>query len=301
VEIRDLEYFLACCETRNFTAAARQVHIVQSAMSAAVARLEQEVGVSLFDRSVTPVAITEHGAALQAGAQRILDAARAARDDIAAVSGQVRGTVILGSTLNTGTLDLAAVLTDVRDRHPEVIIHLRQSSAGSEGNLRAVLEGSVDIALTASAAGPPPPGVVLHPLVSEALVFVCRPGHPLSGRPRVTAPELAAETILRFPPGWGVRAAVDRVFGEARGAAEIADYTLMTKLVRAGFGTTLMPASAINGIDSGTLAVPVDDARLRWSLSAAISSKRRPTAATTVLLGALTRAAAPRDQPGRDR
>jgi Bacterial regulatory helix-turn-helix protein, lysR family len=115
VEIRDLEYFLACCETRNFTAAARPVHIVQSAMSAAIARLEQEVGASLFDRSVTPVVITEHGA-----------------------------------------------------------------------------------------------------------------------------------------------------------AAEIADYTLMTKLVRAGFGTTLMPASAINGIDSGTLAVPVDDARLRWSPSAAI-------------------------------
>jgi DNA-binding transcriptional LysR family regulator len=44
VEIRDLEYFLACCETRNFTAAARQVHIVQSAMSAAIARLEQEAG-----------------------------------------------------------------------------------------------------------------------------------------------------------------------------------------------------------------------------------------------------------------
>jgi hypothetical protein len=62
-----------------------------------------------------------------------------------------------------------------------------------------------------------------------------------------------------------------------------------------------MPASAINGIDSGTLAVPVDDARLRWSLSAAISGKRRPTAATNALLGALTRAAGPRDQPGRDR
>jgi DNA-binding transcriptional LysR family regulator len=77
----------------------------------------------------------------------------------------------------------------------------------------------------------------------------------------VTAPGLAAETILRFPPGRGVRAAVDRVFGEAPGAAEIADLTVMAKLVRAGFGTTLMPPSAINGIDSGTLAVPVDDAR----------------------------------------
>ena len=94
------------------------MHIVQSAMSSAVARLEHELGVPLFDRSVTPVAVTEHGAALRAGAQRILDAVEAARDDVAAVSGQVRGTVVLGTTLNTGPLDLAAVLTDVRDQHP---------------------------------------------------------------------------------------------------------------------------------------------------------------------------------------
>jgi DNA-binding transcriptional LysR family regulator len=131
VENRDLEYFLACCESGSFTAAARKMHIVQSAMSSAVARLENELGVTLFDRSVTPVAVTEHGAALRAGAQHILDAVQAARDDVAAVSGQVRGTVVLGSTLHTGPLDLAAVLADVRDRHPGVVIHLRQSTAGT--------------------------------------------------------------------------------------------------------------------------------------------------------------------------
>ena len=78
VEIRDLDYFLACCKAGSFTAAAREVHIVQSAMSSAIARLEHDLGVPLFDRSVTPVAVTEHGAALQAAAQRILDAVQAA-------------------------------------------------------------------------------------------------------------------------------------------------------------------------------------------------------------------------------
>ena len=286
-----MEYFLACCKAGSFTAAAREVHIVQSAMSSAIARLEHDLGVPLFDRSVTPVAVTEHGAVLQAAAQRILDAVQAARDEVAAVSGQVRGSVILGCTLSTGPLDLGAALADLRDRHPGVIIGLRQSLAGSAGNLRAVQDGSMDIALTASTAHPetgqPPRGVILRPLVSEPLVFVCPADHPLSRRPAVTVPDLAEETILRFPPGWGVRAAVDRVLGEAPGAAEIADYTLMTRLVRAGFGTTLMPASAVNGIDSGTLAVPVADARLRWSLSAAVSSKRRPTAALRHLLGVL--------------
>ena len=335
MEIRDLDYFLACCKAGSFTAAAREVHIVQSAMSSAIARLEHDLGVSLFDRSVTPVAVTEHGAALQAAAQRILDAMQAARDDVAAVSGQVRGTVILGCTLSTGPLDLAAVLAELRDRYPDVIIKLRQSLTGSAGNLRAVLDGSMDIALTAGAAQPGtghpetgqpgtaqpgtgqpgtghprtveagtgqagtgqpgpgqlPRGVILSPLVSEALVFVCPADHPLSHRPSVTVADLADETILRFPPGWSVRDTVDRVLGAVPSAIEIADYTLMLKLVQGHFGTTLMPASAIQAGPTGPRAVPVDDARLRWNLSAAVSASRSPTAATTAVLRALSQAA----------
>jgi DNA-binding transcriptional LysR family regulator len=296
VEIRDLEYFLACCQARSFTAAARKMHIVQSAMSSAVARLEHELGVPLFDRSVTPVAVTEHGTALRAGAGRILDAVQGARDEVAAVSGLVRGTVVLGSTLNTEPLDLAAVLADVRDRHPGIVIHVRQSTAGSAGNLRAVLDGSMDIGLTASTPNPGtgqiPSGIVLTPLVSQALVFACRPDHPLCERREVAVGDLADETILRFPPGWGIRETVDRVLGDAPGATEIADYGLMAKLVESGFGTTIIPAAAIAAVP-GLRPVPIADPRLQWQLSAAISATRRPTAATAALLRALTRAAGP--------
>jgi DNA-binding transcriptional LysR family regulator len=296
VEIRDLDYFLACCTAGSFTAAAREVHIVQSAMSSAIARLEHELGVPLFDRSVTPVTVTEHGAVLQTAAQRILDAVQAARDEVTAVSGQVRGTVTLGCTLSTGPLDLAAVLADLRDRHPGVIIRLRQSLTGSAGNLRAVLDGSMDIALAAGLADPgtaPPRGVIRTPLASEALLFVVPAGHPLSRRPGVTLADLAEETILRFPPGWGIRDTVDRVLGPDPSAVEIADYALMLKLIQGHFGTTLMPASAVADRPAGLLALPVDDPRLCWSLSAAVSASRPPTAATTAVLRALSQAALP--------
>jgi DNA-binding transcriptional LysR family regulator len=289
VDIRDLDYFLACCKAGSFTAAAREVHIVQSAMSCAIARLETDLGAALFDRTVTPIVLTEHGVALQAAAQRILDAVQAARDEVAAVSGQVRGTVTLGSTLHTGPLDVACVLADIRERHPDVVVQLRQSRAGSEGLVQAVRDGSVDISLTASPRGcEPPRGVVLHPLVSEPLVFVCRPDHPLSQRPWVAVPDLRQEMILRFPPGWGTRAVVDGALGATQSAFEIVDYSLMARLIRAGFATSLVPASAISGETLRDLvAVPVDDVRLRLSMSAAVSTDRRLTAAT-VLLGALT-------------
>ncbi|MFE4368456.1 LysR family transcriptional regulator [Streptomyces sp. NPDC056835] len=286
MEIRDLEYFLACCETGSFTAAARKAHIVQSAMSSAIARLERDLGVPLFDRSVTPVALTEHGDALRTAAQRVLNAVRSARDEVHAASGRVRGTVVLGSTFSTGPLDLATVLTDLRTRHPEVVVQLRQSSAGSTGNLRAILDGSLDVALTASGERQPD-GIMFRPLIEEPLVFACRADHPLAGRATITLSDLSAEPILRFPPGWGVRHTVDRVLGPALSATEVADYGLMNKLVGAGFGTALLPASAATGGD-GQLVIPLDAPGLTWQLSVAVSARRRPTAATEAVLDALT-------------
>jgi DNA-binding transcriptional LysR family regulator len=285
VDIRDLDYFLACCKAGSFTAAAREVHIVQSAMSCAIARLEKELEATLFDRNVTPLALTEHGAALQGPAQRILDAVQAARDEVAAVSGQVRGTVTLGSTLHTGRIDLAGVLADVRDRHPDVVIKLRQW--GSAELVQAVRDGSLDIALTASPLGHEPRGIKLHQLFSEPMVFVCHPDHPLSHRSSVAVPDLRKETILRPPPGWGTRTIIDAAFGATQSAFEIANYSLMARLVREGFATTLAPESAISGdMLNGLCAVPVDDPRLRWTLSTAVCTERRMTAATTALLRA---------------
>lgn len=297
MDIRDLEYFLACCKARSFTAAAREVHIVQSAMSCAIARLEQDLGATLFDRTVTPIAMTEQGVALQGAAQRILDAVQAARDDVATASGQVRGTVTLGSTLHTGRLDLAGALSDIRERHPRIVVQLRQSKDGSIGLVHAVRDGSLDMALTASTADPPR-GVVLHPLFTEPMVFVCQPDHPMSGRPSITVADLRNEMILRPPPGWGTRAIIDAVLGATNSAFEVADYGLMSRLVRAGFAPSLAPASAIRGeLLTGLRAIPVDDSRLCWTLSAAVCTDRRLTAAASVLLDTLTRRAA-NDDPG---
>ena len=127
-----------------------------------------------------------------------------------------------------------------------MVVKLRQSKAGSEGLVHAVGDGSLDIALTGS-PNKPPRGITLHPLFSEPMVFVCLPEHPLSQHSSVAVRELQDEMILRPPPGWGTRTAIDAAFGATRSAFEIADYALMARLVRAGFATTLAPESAIRG------------------------------------------------------
>jgi DNA-binding transcriptional LysR family regulator len=154
--------------------------------------------------------------------------------------------------------------------------------------MEAVRDGSVDIGLIATAPCSPPHGIELHHLLSEPLVFVCGPDHPLSGQQQLIVSDLKREHILRFPPGWGSRAVVDAVLGATKSAFEIAEYGLMFQLIEGGFGTTLMPASAVRGeFAKGLRALRVDDPRLRWDLAAAVSTERRLTTAATVLLGAL--------------
>ena len=131
---------------------------------------------------------------------------------------------------------------------------------------------------------------MLNPLFSEPMAFGCPRHHPLSQRPSVAVPDLREEMLLRPPPGWGTRTVIDAALGATRSAFEVGDYALMSRLVRAGFATTLAPASAIGGeMLAGLCAVHVDDARLRWDSPRGRCTDRRMTAATTVLLDTLIR------------
>ncbi|MTK30458.1 LysR family transcriptional regulator, partial [Nocardia seriolae] len=68
MELRQIECFLACCDHRSFTAAARALHVVQSAVSTSVGKLEHELGVRLFDRTPRTLELTESGRAIIAPA-----------------------------------------------------------------------------------------------------------------------------------------------------------------------------------------------------------------------------------------
>jgi DNA-binding transcriptional LysR family regulator len=81
---------------------------------------------------------------------------------------------------------------------------------------------------------------------------------------------------------------IDGALGAARSAIEVGNYALMASLVRAGFGPTIAPASAMSGDTlAGLHAIPAEDSRLRWTLSAAVCADRRVTAAAEALLDAL--------------
>ncbi|MCW2538818.1 MAG: DNA-binding transcriptional regulator, LysR family [Frankiales bacterium] len=248
MELRHLEHFLAVAEERSFTRAAARIHLVQSALSVSVKTLERELGAQLFDRTTHSVELTDAGVALVVEARRTLAAADAARDAVAAVRGGVRGTVRVGIMHSLALIDLAGLLTRYHREHPEVRLVPSPAEGGSVELAQAVLDGRLDLAF-ASPPAESPKGLDVRSLAAEEMLLACPPDHPLARRRRIALSELDGERFVDYPPGWGTRVGVDRLFADAglhrQIQVEVGDVPTVAELVRAGFGFAFIGPSTL--------------------------------------------------------
>ncbi|MFC6081482.1 LysR family transcriptional regulator [Sphaerisporangium aureirubrum] len=286
MELRHLECFLAVADELNFTRAAQRLHIVQSAVSAAIRALEHDLGATLFERDSKRVALTDAGAALLPEARATLAAAQAARDAVGEVRGGLRGTVNVGTMTTVGILDMPALFGEFHARHPAVTIRLRAAPSGSAGLAQSVLEGRLDIAFV-SLPGRPPAGLTVRELATVPLVAILPAGHRLAGAHEIRLSALIDEPFIDSPVGFGNRAVVDRELAatgmQRHVAIEVIDIGTATAYVGHGLGVALIPAFAVRR-DPRVRAVPVADDTLPWSLGVATATARRPSAAVKALL-----------------
>jgi DNA-binding transcriptional LysR family regulator len=167
MEVRQLRYFVAVAEREHFGQAAESLHIVQAAVSKQVARLERELGLTLFDRSHRRVRLTPDGQAFLPHARRALrgiDRAAAAAAELAAGS---TGLLRVGSSIGLGPR-VEAALAVVRDAYPGVTLQVT-TSASTTGHLTALVDHDLDAAFVA--APPATPGVRVHHLWDEPLLL----------------------------------------------------------------------------------------------------------------------------------
>lgn len=289
MELHQLEYFVAVAEEGGFTAGARRAAVVQSAASAAVRRLEEEFGLDLFVRAGRRVELTEPGRALLEHARDILASVRVARQELERRRLGLTGTVTVGTLLSTGTLDLAGALRSFHRDHPGVFVRLRHSPGHSEEHLRAVRDGSADLAVVL-VPDRVPEGVHIDPVASLRAQLVGPADHPLTRRPDVRLADLTDATFVDFPRGWGNRDATDALFRDAgvtrTVAIEATDVASALELVAGGLGLAFVPdADVVRGNDVAgiDLAVPLPSARL----GIASTARHRLSPATDALRHAL--------------
>ncbi|MGW1807610.1 LysR substrate-binding domain-containing protein [Streptomyces sp. NPDC002078] len=207
MELRQLSYFVAVAEELHFGRAAERLHIVQSAVSQQIQRLERELGAELFDRSPRRVRLTGAGERLLPEARAVLAAAEKARAAVVAPAG-----LRLGTSTGLGA-HLDRVLAAFAERAPDVPVEL--FSLPAEERLNRVAAGRLDAAFVRSAE--PPAGVRVLPLWPDPLVAALPATHPLARQGEIDLADLAglplALTARRNNP-----ALVDLVLGACHAA-----------------------------------------------------------------------------------
>ncbi|WP_370022797.1 LysR family transcriptional regulator [Planotetraspora sp. GP83] len=243
MELRQMEVVVAVAEEGGFTAAARRLHVVQSAVSGTVRGLEKELGVRLFDRTTHRVALTSAGEVFVSAARTALRAAEQAREAMDAVRGQLRGVITVGIMQGVWA-GLHRALAALRAEHPGVVVRLRQAAVADIR--QALRDGSVDLAVVALDQQQQR-GLVTRLLSREEMVLVASPARVFAEEDRVTFAQIADLPMVDFTPGWAIRYAVDRAFRAAlieRGTTfEVNDIVAASELVRHDLGVCVMPVS----------------------------------------------------------
>ncbi|MET7824843.1 LysR family transcriptional regulator [Streptomyces sp. NPDC102256] len=207
MDLRQLEYFVAVAEERNFTRAAERVHISQSGVSAQIRRLERELGAELFDRTGRTATLTVAGKAALGPARAALAAAEAVGQAVGQVTGLIRGRLTVGMVTGCTIAPLFDALAAFHEAHPGVDISLLEDT--SDRLLEQVRAGVVDLALVGTATAAPD-GLDTLTIISERLVAAVPHGHPLAERRRVTLRDLTDHPIVCMPAGTGLRTVLDR-------------------------------------------------------------------------------------------
>lgn len=271
MEPRDLEAFLACVELGSMTRAADRIHVVQSAVSQAVARLERSCGVLLLERGRGGVRPTEAGAALAVHARGILTALERAREDLQSYAGLEKGTIRLGLLHTATPLVLVPLLRALRAAHPGLRLHAEEGTAAqlAEG----LATGTLDLTIVFLPAHLESVEVV--PLAPVSLVMI--EGSPPGERTRrgaVDLSTLADEPWVAFPPDNPGRRWLDESCAQAgfapRIGAEVGTLAQLKDFVAAGAGRGMVPVQAVEaeraaGILAARPFSPVTEVRLGYA------------------------------------
>lgn len=264
-----LRTFLAVARTENFTAAAAELHLSQSTVTAHVKTLERELGARLFDRMPRGARLTAAGGRALERAVGLLEAEARLR---AAAAGDAlpSGTVAVGAGDTLCSAPVPRVIASLRRSHPGIDVHL--FPVGTADAVRDLRRGRLDLALLLE-DGEGPAALLSEPLAREPLVLIAAPDHPLAaaGAP-VTWDDLVRVPFFLHEEGCSYSDRVARELQERPGArprlTRLGSSEAARACVAAGLGVGVLPRTAArDALAAGTLAAldgpPVPDVPVR--------------------------------------
>ncbi|MGH6798801.1 MAG: LysR substrate-binding domain-containing protein [Roseiarcus sp.] len=263
MNLRDLRYILKVAELKHFGRAAAACCVSQPTLSGQILKLEEELGVAIFERVGKSLTTTAAGELILAHARRAI----AAADELTACAKASRdpmlGAVRLGVIPTLAPYLMPFVLPRARRAMPKTPLALVEDLTARL--IEPVLQGELDAALIAS--DPETDALEVTPLFDEPFFLILPDDHPLANGAVVDASEIDPHQLLLLADGHCLRdQAIELCQHPQRGEGDMADMratSLQTLLhmAAAGYGITLMPGLAI--IDGAPLPGNLTARRLR--------------------------------------
>ena len=275
-----IRVFRAVAQHLNFSRAAEELLLTQPAVTQQIKALEDELGVSLFDRGGGRITLTPGGAALLPFAEQMKTLGKDAVTAVAGAYGQEAGELGVGASQTIGQYLLPTFIAGFRQAHPKV--RITACSGNTDAMLEALLTKSIQIALV---EGPEQRNDLhIEPFMEDHMVLVVPASHEWAGH-EITAVDLKAQPLLVREYGSGSRRIVEQALGIV--GIKPKDLTISMELdstegllsaVEAGLGVTFVSRWAVrNQLALGTLKLArVKDLKLARRFSMAYAAGPDP-------------------------
>ncbi|UKS29405.1 LysR substrate-binding domain-containing protein [Paenibacillus sp. HWE-109] len=243
MELLQLQYFLAVARLEHVTDAARSLHVTQSSLSKTIQRLEEDLGVPLFDRTGRKLRLNAFGSRFLHRAERALFELEQGKQELSDLSSPQHGTIELAVT-NASTLP--NILRIFQKKHPQIQFHVQMLT--TQEMITLLHRGEVDFGLSS-----PPTNedeIECQIVFADPILVAVPLGHRLADRSRISLSELKDERFVGVKRGYLTRDLVDSVCSSAgfvpRYVYEGNEPTRLSALVEAGIGIAFIPSTAVN-------------------------------------------------------
>ena len=189
-----LRLFHDVAKCHSFSQAAELHGVTQSAASQRISALEKKLGVTLLDRSVRPLVLTEAGKVFLAGCGEILERYDQLQQKVKAVQVDPAGTVRIAAIYSSGIELLNQIREEFETEHPKISVHIRYEKP--DAVYHAVVGQDADLGILSYPQRWK--GVGLIPLRDEVMAVVCRPSHELAGQRMIKASDLSPYEMVTF-------------------------------------------------------------------------------------------------------
>ncbi|MED0587704.1 LysR family transcriptional regulator [Bacillus subtilis] len=251
MEWEQLEYFQTLARMQHVTKAAKSLSITQPALSRSIARLENHLGVPLFDRQGRSISLNQYGHIFLRRVQAMMKEYTEGKEEIQALLKPDQGVVSLGFLHTLGTTLVPDLIGSFQQEYPNIAFQLKQNH--SYWLLERLKSGDLDLCLLASILPEDP--IQWIKLWSEELFVFVPNDHPLASRESITLNEIAGERFILLKKGYALRMTVDELFEKANIQPNIMfegeEAATAAGFVAAGLGISILPD--LKGLDQSKI------------------------------------------------